>query len=247
MAVAQLVHPNTPIILTALSILLLLVSAYYARPWLAGIIGNARIHRELSLLSKKGATVLNQLQLATKTGDVVHIDHLIITNAQVIAISALGYFGEIMGSIRSSVWTQETSQGSNRIPSPLKEHELILQTIQSTLGTRLKIRAISAFTAGKVSSDSKDVVAAATCAKAMHAAIEGVTTGAKQQWAANIIRNIALAGKDSKIAQERAFLAKQGSEAQLKSARHLLIGSALLMLLAVIMAGIRLAALHGLI
>lgn len=247
MDAAQLIHPNLPIIVAGTSILLLSLATYFGSPWLAGILGKARIERELGLLRKKGATVLHHIQLPTKTGDLVHIDHLIITNAQVIAISTLGYFGEIMGSIRSSVWTQETAQGSNRIPSPLKEHDLILQTIHGALGTRLKVRAISALTAGKVRSDSKDIVAAATCARAMHAAVDGVTTGAKQEWASNIIRNVSLSGRESEIEKEKAFIARQGNESHFKSARYLLVISATLMLLAMALAGLRLAATHGLI
>jgi len=246
MDVTQLIHPNTPVVLAAFSVATVLPSAYFAKPWLAGIIGNARIQRELGLLRKKGATVLNHVQLTGKTGDIVHIDHLIITNAQVIAVTTLGYSGEIMGSVRSSVWTQETPQGPRRIPNPLRDHELILQTIQAALGTRLKVRAISAFTAGTVSSDSNEIVAAAQCARAMHAAIDGVTIGSKQEWAANIIRNVSLKGKDSQKEKERAFISRQGNESRLRTARHLLFASALLMAVAIAMAGLRLAATHGL-
>jgi len=247
MDAAQLIPPFMPVITAALSILILLLAAYLGSPWLAGIIGNARIHRELGLLKKKGATVLNHIQLPTKTGDIIHIDHIIITNAQVIAISTLGYSGEIMGSIRSPMWTQETSQGSNRIPNPLKEHELILQTIEGALGTRLKTRAISAFTAARLSTDARDIVHASTCAKAMHAAVEGITTGPKQEWAANIIRNVALTGKDSQAEKERAFISRQGNESRFNNARYMLIASAALMIAAIILAVLRSAATHGVI
>jgi len=247
MDVLELIHPNTPVVMASVSIVLMLIAAFYARPWVAGVISSARIHRELSRLRKKGATVMDHIQLVSRTGDVVHIDHLVITNAQVIAISTLGYSGDIMGSIRASTWVQETAQGSHRFPNPLKNHETILHTIQSALGNRLKVRAISAFTAGRLHSDSKDVVAAGECAKAMHAAIEGVTTGAKQQWAANIIGNIALTGGESKAEKERAFIARQGNETHLKIARYTISLSALLMLIAMIVAAVRAAAVHGLI
>jgi len=247
MDVIELIHPNMPIIVAAASMLFMLAAALYARPWIAGVISSARIHRELNLLRKKGATVMDHIQLVTKTGDVIHIDHLIVTNAQVIAISTLGYSGDIMGSIRASTWVQETAQGSHRFPNPLKNHETIIHTIQSALGDRLRIRAISAFTAGHLHSDSKDVVAAGECAKAMHAAIEGVTTGAKQQWAANIIGNIALTGGESKMEKERAFIARQGNETHFRIARYAIMTSALLMLIAMILATVRAAAIHGLI
>lgn len=247
MNIAQIIHPYAPILLAAISMLLLLLAALYGRPWMAGIVGNARIQREIGLLRKKGAMVLDQLQLTTKSGDIVHIDHLIISNTQVIAISTIGYTGEVMGSIRAPQWTQETPQGAKRIPNPLKEHELILQTIQAALGTRLKIRAISAFTAARLSTDSRDIVPAAVCAKSIHEAIEGTVAGPKQQWAANIIRNVALSGKDSKAEKERTFIARQGNESQFKAARYLLITSAVSMVIAMILAGLRLAATHGLI
>jgi len=242
----QIIPPSAPVIIAALSIVFLLIAIYYARPWLAGVIGNARIERELGLLRKKGATVMDHIQLTTKHGEPIHIDHLIVTNAQIIAISTLGYTGDIMGSIRASMWTQEMAQGSHRFPNPIKNHEVILHTIQSVLGERLKIRAISAFTAGRLHTDSKDIVPAAECARAMHAAVEGVTTGSKQQWATNIIRNIALTGVDSKAEKERAFIARQGNEAHLEVARHTMIASAVLMLLAIALAGIRLTVQHSL-
>lgn len=247
MDINQLIHPYTPILLAVLSVLLLLFAAYFGAPWLSGVIGNNRIQRQLGVLRKKGATVLDNIQLATKSGDIVHVDHLIITNEQVIAISTLGYSGEIMGSIRAAVWTQETTQGNHRIPNPLKEHELILQTIEGALGTRLKVRAISAMTSGKVSSDSADIMPASACAKAMNEAIEGVSNGGKQQWATNIIRNVALSGKDIRVHKERTFIARQGNESRFKTARYMLMGSAVLMLLSMILAAVRLAATHGVI
>jgi hypothetical protein len=244
----QLIHPETPLIMASASILFLLIALYYARPWLAGVIGNARIQRELGLLKKKGAIVMNHIQLPTKKGTVIHIDHLIITNAQLIAISTLGYSGEILGSVRSATWMQETAQGRHRFTNPLRHHEMVQQTIHSFLGSRLKIRTISAFTAGHLrGTDSRDVVTAAECAKAIHAAIEGITTGAKQHWAANIIRNITLADADSRAEKERAFIARQGNEKHFKIARYMLAVSTVLMLLAIIVAGIHLASNHGLI
>ena len=242
----QYIHPNTPVIMAITSIILLLATIYLAKPWLIGLIGSSRIQRELSELEKKGATVMNHIQLATKQGDVLHLDHLIITNKQVICVSTLGYSGEIMGSIRASTWTQETSQGSHRFPNPIKNHELIVNTIQSALGNKLGIKAISAFTAGNLHADSDEVVSAVRCAETLHATIEEGATGPKQQWASNILRNIALSGTDSKRQRELAFIARQGNEKQLKASRYAMGSSALLMLLAIILAGIRSAAQHGL-
>lgn len=242
----QYIHPYTPILMAVISILLLLATIYYARPWLAGMIGSNRIQRELSQLEKKGATVMNHIQLTTKLGDVLHLDHLIITNKQVICVSTLGYSGEIMGSIRASSWTQETSQGSHRFANPLRNHELITSTIESALGNKLEIKAISAFTAGNVQVDSEEVATATQCAKTLHAAIEEGASGPKQQWASNILRNIALTGADSKRERELAFIARQGNEQHLKISRYTMTSSALLMLLAIILAGVRLAAQHGL-
>jgi len=241
----QYIHPNTPVIMAVLSIVLLLVAIYYAKPWLIGLIGSNRIQKELSALQKKGAIVMNHIQLTTKQGELIHIDHLIITNSQMIAVSILGYSGEIMGSIRASSWTQETANGSHRFANPLKNHEAITATIQGALGDRMQVKAITAFTAGNLHTESEEVLSASSCAGVLHAAIEENTAGAKQQWAQNILRNIALAGADSKIEKERAFLVRQGSEQQLQLARVSMGMSSLLMLLAIILAGIRAAAQHG--
>lgn len=237
-----LIHPTTPVILAAASFIFLFFSAFYARPWLAGVIGSSRIQRQLNLLRKKGAIVMNHIQLPTKKGEVLHIDHLIVTDAQIIAISTLGYSGEILGSIRAATWIQETSQGRHRFPNPIRHHEVVQQTIRSILGDRLKIRTISAFTAGHLhGTSSRDVVPAAECAQAMHAAIEGVTTGKKQSWAANIIRNVTLTDTGDSAGKGRDFISRQGNEKHLKIARYLVVGSAVFMLIAVTLAGLRLA------
>ena len=242
----QYIHPYTPILMAVVSMLLLLATVYYAKPWLVGLIGSSRIQKQLGELEKKGATVMNHIQLSTKTGDSLNLDHLIITNKQVICVSTLGYSGEIMGSIRASMWTQETSQGSHRFANPILNHELIKNTIQAALGNKLEIKTISAFTAGNIHVDSSEVMSAAACAETLHEAIEEGPTGSKQQWASNILRNIALTGAASKRERELAFIANQGNEQQLKFSRYTMGASALLMLLAIALAGIRSAAQHGL-
>ena len=242
----QYIHPYSPILMAIISVLLLLATIYFAKPWLVGMIGSSRIQKELGELAKKGATIMNHIQLTTKQGDVLHLDHLIITNKQVICVSTLGYAGEIMGSIRASTWTQETSQGNHRFPNPILNHELIKNTIRSALGNKLEIKTISAFTAGNLHVDSEEVATATQCAETLHAAIKEGAAGSKQQWASNILRNIALTGADSKRERELAFVARQGNEQQLKISRYTMSASGLLMLLAIILAGIRSAAQHGL-
>ncbi len=244
----QMIHPAMPIILAAASILFLFIAVYYARPWLAGIIGGIRIQRQLSLLQKQGATVMNHVQFPSKTGEVVHIDHLIITNDEVVAISMLGYSGEILGSVRSATWIQETPQGRHRFPNPAREHELIKQTIRSFLGSKLEIRTISAFTSGHLQGTvSDEAMTASECAKTMHESVKEMTTGPKLFWASNTIKSVVLKDTDRKAEQERAFISRQGNEQRLKTARYMMATSATLMLFAVTLAAIRSASAHGII
>ncbi|MDT8376363.1 MAG: nuclease-related domain-containing protein [Mariprofundaceae bacterium] len=241
----QMIPAAAPVILGISSVLLLAVSIYLARPWLAGLIGNARIERSLNQLKNTGATVLNNVLLADKKGDATHIDHLIITNAQIIAISTLGYSGEILGSVRGASWIQETRQGSYRFPNPVKHHETIRNILHGILGERVKVRTISAFTSGRLNGNATDdVVSAQECVRVINAAVEGVTTGSRQQWAGNVIRNVQLEDR-RKRERELAFISRQGNEKHLKAAHHLMAGSAALMLLAIVTAGLRLAANHG--
>jgi hypothetical protein len=243
----EMIPSVTPVILGVLSIFLLAISTYFAMPWLAAMIGNARVKRGLNLLKEKGATVLNHLLLADKKGDTIYIDHLIITNAQIIAISTLGYSGEILGSVRGRTWIQETRQGSYRFPNPLIHHEAIRNVLHGILGERHKVRTMSAFTAGRLQgTDSKEIVSAHECANAIHAAVDEGATGPRQQWASNIIRNVQLKG-DTKTARDRNFISRQGNEKHLKAAQYMMIGSSTLMLLAIITAGLRLAVNHGVI
>jgi len=243
----EMIPSATPVILGVLSIFLLAGSTYFAMPWLAAMIGNARVERGLRLFKEKGAIVLNHLLLVDRKGDAIHIDHLIITNAQMIAISTLGYSGEILGSVRGRTWIQETRQGSYRFPNPLMHHEAIRSVLHGMLGERLKVKTISAFTSGRLQGDAtNEVVSAQACAEAMRAAVEGVTTGSRQQWAGNIIRNVQLEDRHH-LERERSFISQQGNEKHLKVAQQLMAGSALLMLLAITMVGLRLATNHGII
>ncbi len=243
----QLIPAVTPIVLGALSLLLLIISIYFAKPWLAGMIGKARIERQLNLLRNQGATVLNHLLLADKKGETAHIDHLIITNTQIIAISTLGYSGEILGSIRGATWIQETSQGRHRFPNPIRHHETIRKLLHGILGDRLKVRTVSAFTAGHLQgTDSREVMSAHECANAMHAAVEGITTGPKQHWASNIIQNLMIED-GGQADREHAFTSRQGNEKHLKTAQLMMAGSATLMFIAIVLAGGRLAMNHGII
>ena len=243
----QMIPTVTPIVLGMLSLSLLAFSIYFARAWLAAMIGEVRIELKLNLLKKRGATVLRHLLLADKKGDTTHIDHLIITNAEIIAISTLGYSGEILGSVRGATWIQETRQGRHRFPNPVRHHETIRNLLHGILGERIKIRTLSAFTAGHLQgTDSNEVVSACECAKAIHAELEEITTGTKQQWAGNIIRNVRLKGTVH-AAKERTLISQQGNEKHLKAAQYMMASSATLMLLAIVTAGVRLAANHGVI
>ncbi len=243
----EMIPSVTPVILGSLSIFLLVISTYFAMPWLVAMIGNTRVERGLNLLKEKGAIVLNHLLLADKKGDIIHIDHLIITNAQIIALSTLGYSGEILGSVRGRTWIQETRQGSYRFPNPLVHHEAIRNVLHGMLGERLKVKTISAFTSGRLQGDAtEEVVSAQVCANTIHAAVEGIATGSRQQWASNIIRNVQLKDRRN-LERERSFVTHQGNEKYLKIAQSLMAGSALLMLLAIAVAGLRLAVNHGVI
>ena len=237
----------TPLILGAISVFLLIISIFLAKPWLAGVISNARIERSLNLLKSKGATVLNHVLLANKKGEVIHIDDLIITNTEIFAITTLGYSGEILGSVRSATWTQETRQGSSRFPNPMRHHEITRSVLQGILGERLAVKTISVFTSGHLhGTDTGEVMSAQQFAQSMRESMEEITTGPKQYWASNIIKNVLVSDR-RKTKRDHAFVSHQGNVAQLKTARLMIAASAVLMLLAMVIVGLRLAANYNLI
>jgi hypothetical protein len=126
-------------------------------------------------------------------------------------------------------------------------HEAIRSVLHGILGERLKVKTISAFTSGHLQGEaSNEVVSAQACAEAMRAAVEGVTTGSRQQWAGNIIRNVQLEDRHH-LERESSFISQQGNEKYLKTAQQLMAGSALLMLLAITVVGLRLATNYGVI
>lgn len=247
MDVIQLIPPVTPIVLGGSSILLLFIAIYYSMPWLAGLMGEVRIKRKLKLLKSKGATIMNHLLLADKKSSVIHIDHLIITNAQIIALSTLGYAGSIMGTVRGGVWMQETNHGSFKFPNPAMHHEAIRVVLHGILGERHRVRTITAFTAGGFQgTGGNEIVNASECTNVMDEAGEGDVTGPEQQWATETIQSVML--KDRRQAKRKqAFITQQGDEKHLNIARSLLAGSALLMLLAIVVAGLHLAENRGLL
>jgi len=246
MDMIQLIPAVTPIVLGGISVLLLVAAIYYSMPWLAGLMGEARINRKLNALKSRGVTIMNHLLLADKKGTVIHIDNLIITNAQIIAVTTLGYAGSILGSIRGGAWVQETSHGSFRFPNPSIHHEAIKIVLHGILGERHKVRTITAFTAGGLQGNGgRDMVNADECTKLMDELGEGDISGAEQQWITESIQGVMLEDR-REAKRKQAFITQQGDQKHLNIARSLMAASTLLMLLAIVVAGVRLAANRGL-
>jgi len=246
MDVIQMIPAVAPIVLGGGSIVLLMAGTYYATPWLAGVMGESRIRGKLKLLKSKGATIMNHLLLADKKGGVIHIDYLIITNGQMIALSTLGYAGSIMGTMRGGAWMQETSHGSFRFPNPTKHHEAIRLVLNGILGERHRVKTITAFTAGGLQgTGGREIVNANECTKLLGEIGEGDVTGPEQQRVTETIQSVMLKER-RQGKRKQAFITQQGDEKHLNIARFLLAGSAVLMLLAIVVAGLRLAANRGL-
>ncbi|MDX8395693.1 MAG: nuclease-related domain-containing protein [Mariprofundaceae bacterium] len=233
--------PNTALlVLVGGSLLLFIVSAFLAKPWLAGYLGQQRIQRELQKLTRKGATVLDYIQLPNQTGEMLHLQHLIITNRHLIAVNLVGYSGNIYGSLHDGMWVRETSQGNVRFPNPIRSQEEIQKTLAARLGNRQEIKTITVFTAGKLHvGESEQVIQASELSNILQPLTDDIKGGTRIGWASQLINNLVIGDEEGRIAQEKMFLAAQGNPKQLYTARVLTVFSASLMLLSMLAVGAR--------
>lgn len=242
------IDPSLLIGLAAASIVLLALAIWLAAPWLGAYLGLARLSAQLKAFEKNGATVLNSILLPDKKGETTHVSHLVITNNSITVIERAGYSGEIYGSLRDALWVQNTNKGQHRFPNPVRNHETIRNTLQGILGTKLRVRTLTVFTAGKLHIPESDYVMPSKGFERIAEQIaQEKAAGPKQAWASNLVRNIALQDQAAEESILSASNKMQGDTRHLKAAGYLFAGSALSMLCAIILAGGRMAASAGIL
>lgn len=240
--------PALPVVLGGASAVLLLIAIWLAVPWLAAMFGQQRLVSQLKQFEKNGATLLNSILLPDKKGDTIHISHLLITNQSISVIDRIGYSGEISGSLRDALWTQSSKRGQNRFPNPVRNHDTARKTLEHILGTQMRVRTATVFTSGKLHVAESDYVMPLKDFSRISKQLEQEkASGPKQVWASNLLRNITIKDEEAQQSILSASNAMQGDPARLKVAGYLLIGSAVVMLCAITLAGGRMAASLGII
>ncbi len=127
-------YAAVPLGLTALAVLLLLLSFWLAWPWTANAFRQAGIRRILSRLESKGAQVMHNLILPDRKGGSVWIDYLIVTAYGITAVRLMACAGEVFGSPHDATWVQERGHSRYRFPNPLRQNGRAAGVIRNILG-----------------------------------------------------------------------------------------------------------------
>lgn len=242
------IDPLIMITAAILSILLLAAAIWLSMPWISAILGQQRLAGQLKQFEKSGSAVLNSVALPDKRGETTHINHLVITNQSITVIERAGYSGNIYGSLRDALWVQETKKGQHRFPNPVRNHETIRKTLQAILGTKMRIRTVTVFTAGTLHiPDSEYVMPSKNFLKFSEQISQEKPAGPKQIWASNLLRNVTIQDTEAEASTLLAANEMQGNPLHLKMAGYLLAASALTMFGAILLAGGRAAASLGII
>lgn len=241
------IEPSLLIGLAGISTILLALAIWLAAPWLIAFFGQERLIAQLKQFERNGATVFNSILLPDKKGETTHISHLVITNGSITVIERLGYSGDIYGSLRDALWTQ-SNKGQHRFPNPVRNHDAIRTTLQGILGTEMRIRTITVFTAGKLHiQQSPYVIPSKAFDQVTEQLLQEKASGPKQAWASNLLRNIILQDKEAEQSILSTANEMQGDPRHLKASGYLLACCATFMLCAIMLAAGRMAASIGIL
>jgi len=146
--------PIIPLALTGVALLLLFLAGWLAWPWLTASVQQSRIRHILSGFEHEGAMALHDVMLADRKGETVWIDHLLISKRGLIAVQALAFNGEIIGSVRDALWTIENNLGRQRFPNPLRQNAQMEEVIANILGSKFTVHVSISTPAGFTKSAS---------------------------------------------------------------------------------------------
>lgn len=207
------------------SIALLIVSLFIAKPWLIAAWGHMRMRRHMYLLHKQGAQILENIHFQDRKGKPVYIEYLIL-DSDITCLNSAAHSGSICGSLRDAMWCQQNKQKTFRFESPLRQHEHICKALQSLIGDRIGIQAVTLFTHATMNTpEHEDIITLEQLAlrlpinktKKSKRYIQGLT---------QLIQNISLTEQTQPITQH-------GNPARLKTAQTLLFSSVAVMFSAI--------------
>jgi len=216
---------NLPPNLALASIVLLIISLFLAKPWLIAAWGNMRIHHHMHLLHKNGAHILENIHFQDRKGKPIYIEYLIL-DAEITCLNSAAHSGVISGSLRDAMWCQQNKHETFRFESPLRQHDYTCKALQSLIGDRIDIQALTLFTHATMNTPKhKNIITLKQLA--LRLPINKAKKSKRYiQGLSQLIQNIS-------FAEQKPPIIQHGNPARLKTAQTLLFISVAMMLSAI--------------
>jgi len=215
------------------SFVCLFLALYFASPWIAGLFGAALVQRRLASFEKDGCIVRHHIILPNKQGKTVQVDHLLFSPYGIFTIKAIAHAGVINGSLRDAMWMQTHHGQQYRFANPTRSSGAQADVVKTILGRKLPVHDLVVFEAGKVAGTMPDnVIRAKQMSLWIKAHGDKQLSDGQIRRMSSSINNLAIEDDASKRRHEAAFMAEQGLESRFKLAKHMAIGSAALVVLA---------------
>lgn len=231
--------PMIPLALSGLAILLLLVAAWLAWPWLIAAIQQGRIRHILSGFESHGAVVLHDVMLANRQGETVWIDHLLIDRHGLTAVQVLAFSGRMLGSLRDALWTIENSLGMHRFPNPLRQSAKVEEVIANILGSKFTVKTAIIPAGGQVTGSLPNQVMSVNRLRAfILSQNDKVLSESRVSWLSNTISQVLINDGAQKDKHHEAVMARQGQRSKLNLAKALMLTSCVLMLAVIAVVGL---------
>lgn len=236
---AILNDPMIPLALSGLAILLLLVAAWLAWPWLIAAIQHGRIRHILSGFESHGAVVLHDVMLANRKGETVWIDHLLIDRHGLTAVQVLAFTGQMLGSLRDALWTIQNNLGHHRFPNPLRQSAQVEEVIANILGNKFTVHTAIIPAGGQVTGSLPSQVISVKRLRAFILSQDNKTLSeSRVSWLGNTISQVIVDDEDQRDKHQEDVMARQGQRSKLNIAKAMMLTSCILMLAVISVVGL---------
>jgi len=210
----------------------LILSLYFASPWISGWLGAALVQRKLTAFEKSGCIVMHNIILPAKQGKTVQIDHLLFSPHGIFTIKAIAHAGVINGSLRDAMWMQMHHGQQYRFANPTRSSNTQCDVIKAILGRKLPIHDLVVFQSGKLAGTMPDnVIRAKQMSEWIKVHGDKQIRDGQMRRMSSAIQNIAIEDEASKRRHEATFMSEQGLDSRLRLAKGMALGSVVLVLM----------------
>jgi hypothetical protein len=185
------------------------------------------VRRKLSLFERGGCVAFQSVNLPARQGNMVHIDHLLVSPSGVFVIAVENHPGTILGSYRDAMWVQSHCGQQHRFHNPLRHSSACCEAIRSILGSKHPVQDVVVFVSGALKGNMpENVVPASRLAAFISSHGKPWLSQGGVQRIASAIQSIAM--KDADSEHESRFVLRRQLESRLQWAKGLLAVSGIL-------------------